>query len=613
MCGIYALIHNGIKKIANYNPHHGCLGRRGPDSKAMIYEDNYNLAFYRLAINDLQLGQQPFFHNDCILLCNGEIYNYKQLIEEYGLNPKTKSDCEVIILLYEKIGIEKTTQLLDGEFAFILIDNTKGLVYFARDIIGVKPLYITLLEKVERPDTDETINLNETKESINFNELTSSDMKDFKIGDVYAIELSSLIRAMTTSGLRWHVQPRVLYTYNLHAKTICSQNYHQIMYVPNTLQDCTLSSYVNDKAIETLNNKCYELFRQAVIKRITMSDRPIGFLLSGGLDSSLVLSIAMDYFYEKKYTQVPKVFTFGFDSRAPDVLSATVMVNYLKKKYGDNCIDWHLVVQPVSDGLHAIKDVIRSIETYCTTTVRASTPMYLVSKWISENTDVKVLLSGEGSDELFGGYLYFNYAPSDIEFRCEIMLLLSNLYLYDALRADRTTANWSLEVRPPFLDKEFIEAVLTHPYLVRNCSKVFHGDKEVNSSTVLTKQLLRMIIKDRDLLPDEILYGRKEAFSDAVGYSWKNSIDAHAKEQLLHYYKRRNLNEEEYIYALAHHIPPVTNEMKYYQSIFSSWFGFDTFHILPAIWLPNQSWVKTGIEPSATVLSSYKTDKKIEF
>ena len=606
MCGIYALIHNGIKKIADSTPRHSSLNKRGPDAKAMIYYTNYNLAFYRLAINDVQLGQQPFFYNNCILLCNGEIYNYKQLIEEYSLTPKTKSDCEVIILLYEKVGIEKTTQLLDGEFAFIFIDNTKNLVYFARDIIGVKPLYITLLEKVENKEP-----------VVNFNEFSTNETRDYKIGDIYSIELSSLMKGMTTNGLRWHVQPRILYTYNIQAKTLCSQNYHQIMYVPNILQDYTdfckndrtIDKTVDktiDKTADLLNNKCYELFRQAVIKRITMSDRPIGFLLSGGLDSSLVLSVAMEYFHEKQYTIIPKVFTFGFDSKAPDVLAATSMVNYFKKKYGSNCIDWHLIIQPVSEGLKAIEHVIGAIETYCTTTVRASTPMYLVSKWISENTDVKVLLSGEGSDELFGGYLYFNYAPSDIEFRCEIMSLLTNLHLYDALRADRTTAECSLEVRPPFLDKDLIQAVLTHPYLVRNSSQIFHGDSEVNPTTVLTKQLLRMIIKDRNLLPDDILYGRKEAFSDAVGYSWKNSINDYAKNQLAVFYEKNNIQEEDHIHQLARHIEPITNEMKFYQTIFSKNFGKDAYHILPAIWLPNQSWVKTGIEPSATVLSSYK-------
>ena len=486
------------------------------------------------------------------------------LESKYDLQNTSGSDCEVIINLYKKIGIDSTVKLLDGEFAFVLIDTNIGLVHFARDYMGVKPLYFSCIQ-----DNNKFVSL----------------------------EISSLMKSMNLSNSSYHVIPKYLYTYDMNKLTLSEQQYVSLIY----------QNLHSDKEL------IYTALTKAVEKRISQSERPIGFLLSGGLDSSLVLSIAMEYYqhlYKKELTKLqlenelldienkrtfneleslaklsyvkPLVFTFGFSKDAPDVKSANVMVDYLRDKYGHDCMDWHLVIQSIDKGLNSLSSVIYELETYDTTTVRASTPMYLISKYISENTDVKVIISGEGSDELFGGYLYFKYAPNDFAFRSEIITLLNNLFYYDVLRADRTTSAFGLEVRPPFLDRELVRSVLTSGELV--CG--------VNN----TKELLRHAVESKNLLPVEILYGKKEAFSDAVGLSWKDSITIHTNNAM-------SIIDDTGI-NYSRHVLPITNEMKYYQLVFNRLLQ-NAYYILPCLWLPNQSWVSTGIEPSARVLSVY--------
>ncbi len=540
MCGIYArfLSDEAIEFYAHADTPHGMvthplLSHRGPDESKVLSSDAITLAFYRLAIVGRESGQQPFNIGNVTLLCNGEIYNYKQLIADHELRVSTESDCEVIAELYMKYGIEYTVRLLDGEFAFILIDRSKHIVHFARDFIGVKPLYMSC---------------------------TVSENK------VYELELASELKGLKSPESGTQVIPRVIYTYGLKSNTISMQPYHLIEYNPQS---------------DVHRDELYQLLKKSVEKRIVQSERPIGFLLSGGLDSSLVLSIAMESGLLKTK---PSVFTFGYDRNAPDVKSAELMVKWLRSKYGEDCIDWHLVIQEISTGLEALYDVIYHLETYDTTTIRAGTPMFLISKYIREKTDVKVVLSGEGSDELFGGYLYFKYAPNETEFRNEILSLLTQLHEYDVLRADRMTAAWGLEVRPPFLDKAFVTRVLQSSELLPGISN--------------TKELLRAMVADRNLLPEEILHGKKEAFSDAVGLSWKTMIANHAKENIEH--------NSEYLgtVTFSRHIPPETDEMKFFQMIYHHHFG-TSYHTLHKLWLPNQLWIQTGLEPSARVLPNY--------
>lgn len=521
MCGIY-FCRKYKKRIPAQK--HSCLTNRGPDSRQIVETDDYLAAFYRLAIVGVESGMQPFILGDCILLCNGEIYNHLELEQRYGLSCVTKSDCECILHLYKKVGIDQVLQDLNGEFAFVLYDAGESQMYFARDRLGRKPLFWA--------HSDE------------YTEVCS----------LYA-GLGSSYKSQVTPGLLYHVETD---TGTLHIT-----RYHKFACRPSKVD----------------RTQIMQAFIKEVQMRVCQSERPVGFLLSGGFDSSLVLSVALKYV---SFATPPHVFTIGFDENAPDVKSAEIMVRWLRKTYGDDCIVWHRVIMPLSDGLSAIPHVVGVLETYDTTTIRASTPMYLISKYIQEKTDVRVVLSGEGSDELFGGYMYFKYAPSDEAFRREIIDRLHELYLYDVLRADRTTADCGLEVRTPFLGDEFVRLVLSSDELVRCKSN--------------TKELIRATVEGTGLLPEEILHGKKEAFSDAVGMSWKDAIQLYCEKVVLPDFEH------------SKYIAPQTKEMYYFQFLFESKFP-KSWHLLKKLWLPPQDWVKTGVEPSARVLAAYVEHK----
>lgn len=527
MCGIYFCYHRGHGQ-PQFN--HRELQKRGPDATKVLNAADFYAAFYRLAIVGVTDGMQPFELEDCVLLCNGEIYNHDELSERSSKS-RTGSDCECIIWMYKKYGIEHTVRALDGEFAFVLYDKMTGLIHFARDRFGRKPLFYSAF-------ADEA---EETK--------------------VEGVEMSSVYGGLANDTLREIVLPGYIYTYDVAHKDLSIQPYHVFMYNPK-------HSSLDD---------IYYALSDGIVKRITQSERPVGFLLSGGFDSSLVLSIALD---SERMKQPPHVFTIGFEEKASDVLAAEKMVKWLKQQHGENCLVWHKIILPLEAGLKRFDDVVLALETYDTTTIRASTPMYLISEYIAKNTDVKVILSGEGADELFGGYLYFKYAPNDVSFRAEIVCLLQNLYLYDVLRADRSTAVHGLEIRTPFLDDNLVDTVLS-------CT-------ELKMSAATTKELIRKVVTGTKLLPDEILHGKKEAFSDAVGLSWKDAISVHATEEMCQITARE----------CSPHIEPVNDEAKYFQYLFN-WYFPDSWHLLPKLWLPNQGWVATGSEPSARVLANY--------
>lgn len=620
MCGIYFCYHrgHGQPKI-----NHTMLQRRGPDMTRAIHNEKYTALFYRLAIVGVADGMQPFESDDCILLCNGEIYNHVRLakesreldyeatekIEIIDVDPKDmmpkdveiknvdssdveikdvdpsdveakdfkstyKSDCGCIIPLYKKYGIEKTVRMLDGEFAFILYDIRQQVIYFARDRFGRKPLFYNCFIDEQDKNKIESIEISSLYSGLscgNANEVNSKDV----------VNESKTSKTNKTKNLQQSQQvlPGQLYTYDIKGKSMSMQPYHVFMYNPS-FAICDI----------------YYALEKAIHKRITQTERPVGFLLSGGFDSSLVLSIALNSGLLKK---PPHVFTIGFEEKASDVLAASTMVDWIKSRYGEDSIVWHKVILPLEDGLKRIPEVIQALETYDTTTIRASTPMYLISEYIAKNTDVKVVLSGEGADELFGGYMYFKYAPNDVAFRAEIVTLLQNLYLYDVLRADRSTAAHGLEVRPPFLDDLLVDVVLS--------------DKNLKGSKTTTKELIRTIVADKNLLPDNILWGKKEAFSDAVGLSWKESIEPYAHLELC------KIDDKLYLTSIGKdldyrnrkicHIRPYTREAGYFQHWFNEFYP-NAWDLLPKLWLPNQSWVNTGSEPSARVLDVYKTQDK---
>jgi asparagine synthase (glutamine-hydrolysing) len=527
MCGIYWYLR-GIDRGDRFVPtKHTCLEARGPDQTAILDEPDYYAAFYRLAIVGVDDGMQPFISEKSIVMCNGEIYNSTRLEYEMELKNTTGSDCECISRMYaDGTDIENIVRQLSGEFAFVLHSQESGITFFARDRFGRKPLYYSI-----------------------------SEQGDLDVCSLYA---------GTEFAKKQQVLPGVLYSFNQKRKCLSQMPYHTFSYNPTA---GITEEHIMDSFIE------------GIIERATQTEREIGILISGGFDSSFVASTVLKYC---KLDIPLHAFTIGFDENAPDVIAAEIMVNYLRAKYGPDCIKWHRVILTVEEAIAAIPDVIKALETYDTTTIRASVPMYLISKYIRQNTNVRVILSGEGSDELFGGYLYFKYVPDVHAFTAEICKLLRELYLFDVLRADRATAAWGLEVRTPFLDDDFVQNVLSSVSLMPS-------DKN-------TKMLIRQIAAAYDMLPDEILWGKKEAFSDAVGLSWKDAITKHAETFVE--------QQEGVRFNISNVIVPKTDEMLYYQYIFGGLFP-DSWHLLPKLWLPNQDWVDTGIEPSARVLSVY--------
>ena len=506
MCGIlFSLDSNGEKHFFN-------LSHRGPNSST-LKKFNYRtyqvtLGFHRLSITGVQNGEQPFFGNGVYLVCNGEIYNHKELKKTFCLETSTDSDCEVILALYLKHDRSMFT-FLRGEYAFVLFDTRKGVVIYGRDTCGVRPLFIS----------DDGFSL--------------------------ASELKGLPSKRGTQ-----IVPGFIYTYDMLEKTTSSVRNKFI--------------YTNKQSIK------YHLIDAVKIR--LESEVPIGFLLSGGFDSSIILSIASRLLPLDKRIEV---FTVGFSEDAPDVVWARKVIAYLEEVHGKR-YNHHVVIHTIDDGLAAIPEVITCTETYDTTTIRASTPMWLAAKYIKENTNVKVVISGEGSDEANGSYKYFLLAPNLSEFNSERNRLINDIYLFDGLRADRTISAHGLELRVPFLDDTVVQTLLQEDAVYTDMKK-----------TGIEKQYIRECFVG--WLSDEILWRSKEAFSDAVSFSWKDCIKAKAASLPLPASKYDYLN-------------PSTSEERWYRSIFEHLYPGNK--PIPYLWMPR--WVDTKGEPSATVLSVYK-------
>jgi asparagine synthase (glutamine-hydrolysing) len=535
MCGILLLVEFAESKLSDEQKLGAldALKPRGPD-RVKYVEVNHNeynafIGFTRLAIMDVSdNGLQPFYANGVYSVTNGEIYNHERLIEEHDIQITSKSDCEVVLPLYLKYGFEFMIGMLDAEFATVIVDTNKHTIYFSRDRFGVRPLFM------------------------------GSSANSFGI--------SSELKAIST--LMDHVTPVVpgnYYELNLLTQGItCTQcyNYDLMTYVPD----------LNN--VEYIHNRINELLSHAVDKRL-QSDRPMGFLLSGGLDSSLIVSIACRILGADNVT----CFTIGLENSV-DVLASIEVARSLGIK------NHHIIKFTTEQGIAIIPEVIRAIESYDITTVRASTPQYLMAKYIAEHTDIKVILSGEGSDELNGSYRYFRDAPNVDELHWETIRLMRELYMFDNLRTDRTMASHGLEVRVPFLDFEFVDFVhKINPAL------------KVSSSKVMEK----MIVRDSfpDYLPTAILYRSKEAFSDAVSskeVSWYNSIQAVVETAITD----AQLASASKLYPFN---TPETKEAYYYREVFESYYP-DRSNVIDHLWLPRfQS--KKVVDPSATILECY--------
>lgn len=541
MCGIFFYLGK-FYNLKDLMPHFMASSHRGPDSSFLrSIGDTMYTGFHRLAIVDMtREGDQPFENvkTGNFAMCNGEIYNHKVIRSKLKTPIATNSDCGVILPLYEKFGISDMMNYLDGDFGFLIVDVASKQIHLGRDPMGVKPIFYATTSRGEF--------------------FVASEMKSIK-GLVHPDVFVHMLPSGTTM------------TYDISTETIDINRYWNPKF---PLSDYTDTKTYNE---QYLRRTIADKLTLAVKKRL-MADRPIGLLISGGLDSSLIAGITAQLLGPEKIHNIHS-FSIGMPG-SPDTVNAQVVADYLGTKH-------HTVDFSAQAGIAAIRDVIRQLETYDITTIRASTPQYLLSKFISENTDVKVILSGEGSDELFGGYLYSHLAPSNDELQLDSERLMKELEVYDVLRTDRTTAGNGLEVRVPFLDRGFIKFVAGIPGKYKNPNASSGFGKRIE------KDILRNSFSGTGLIPDEILFRTKNAFSDACGYDWIPSLQKHFETIV---------SDEEFSKRaeLYPHVTPKTKEAFYYRKTFEEFYPGQE-KMLEHYWLPN--WVDNNGEPSAKLLT----------
>jgi asparagine synthase (glutamine-hydrolysing) len=551
--------------------------QRGPECSKLEKYNNSNLVFgfHRLAINGLNNeSNQPLSTQKISLICNGEIYNYKNLYESMNIkNTISQSDCEVIIHLYLKYGIEQTLIMLDGVFSFILFDNrddNNKKLYIARDPYGVRPLYYLF----NRNDNYRLFNL---------------------YG--FASELKCLSSIYNLNTYHYHIKHFEPGTYSsfIFNKGIWQTDIENTRYFIPRFSNSLL---LNDDCIYDILNKMYcditYYFESAVIKRCITTERPVACLLSGGLDSSLVAALVNNFRKKKNINQKLETYSIGLEG-SEDLRCARIVANYLET-------DHHEIIVTEDDMFDAIPEVIEAIESYDTTTVRASIGNYLLGKYIKAHSKAKVIFNGDGSDELFGGYLYMNKCPDDIEFDKETRRLLKDIHLFDVLRSDKCISSHGLEPRTPFLDRTFTNFVLSIPTHYRNHKNgiiSFYG-----AHTNLEKILLRRCFsfgmfydwQKRQILPDEILWRRKEAFSDGVS-SKDRSLFTILQEKIA-----QKMNEEN---ENGNFIPNIDTEKQFYKQLFDKLYP-NCENILPYYWMPKYT---DATDPSARTLVDYDKSK----
>ena len=580
MCGIFTLIAEETvfsEKIVNENFNKGRM--RGPEFSSMnlimkqkhsiqnIYSNVY-FGFHRLAINGLnENGNQPIEIDDIILICNGEIYNYKSIFNELSIIPKTTSDCEVIIHLYKKYGIEQTLKILDGVFAFALYDKKNNFIYYARDPYGVRPLFFATYKETNKMPVI-----------------------------IFASELKMIVNLFNTNNTNGTNSENIIEQFTPGSYSVVGLNlFNQYkLYKKNEIYNILNFSKITEKidlnyealVLEKIKSK----FIESVEKRVETTERPIACLLSGGLDSSLVTSLVANKVYEISNKQI-ETFSIGFEG-SDDLKNARYVAEHL------NTIHHEIIVQE-SDFINAIPEVIEKIESYDTTTVRASVGNYLVSKYISENSEAKVIFNGDGADELMGGYLYFHYCNDFIEFDKECRRLMENIHYFDVLRSDRTISSNGLEARTPFLDRSWVDFYFSIDAKLR-C----HTYNEKCEKYLIRKAFSNHrinIIGEQDkrtnifCLPHNVLWRTKEAFSDGVSKqtrSWYEII----QENMANY--SYDLNDcEKYSINV-----PQTLEQLHYRKIFENLYpNCDT--LIPYFWMPR---FVDATDSSARTLNIYK-------
>lgn len=491
------------------------IRHRGPDWSGIHCSGSAILAHERLSIVDPESGGQPLFSPDGkqVLAVNGEIYNHKKIRERYKgrYDFQTGSDCEVILALYRDKGVNFLEDL-NGIFAFALYDEEQDAFLIARDHIGVIPLYIGY----------------------------NADGKVFVASELKALE-----------GECERYEPFLPGHYYWSKDPGMKRWYKRDWMEYDNVKDNTASSDAIRKSL------C------AAVKRQMMSDVPYGVLLSGGLDSSVISAITESYAERRIETDSrsrawwPRLHSFAVGLKgAPDLAKARLVADHIGTVH-------HEINYTIQEGLDALRDVIYFIETYDITTVRASVPMYLLARVI-KSMGIKMVLSGEGADEIFGGYLYFHKAPSAEDFHKETVRKLSKLHLYDCLRANKSLSAWGVEGRVPFLDKEFLDVAMRTNPKAKMCSVLpASRSGEADPKASIEKRIVREAFED--MLPEEVAWRQKEQFSDGVGYSWIDTLkkitsEAVTDEQMAHAEERFPINT------------PLCKEEYYYRSIFEEHF-----------------------------------------
>lgn len=496
---------------------------RGPDMSRVIKVKGGYLGFNRLSIMGLnENGMQPFNLNGNYVVCNGELYGFKKLrdyLVSLGYSFKSESDCEILLPLYEKLGT-KMFSFLDAEFACVIYDSKKNSFIAARDPIGIRPLYYGY-------DEDGHI--------------------------VFASEPKNLI------GICQDIRPFPPGHFYEDGEFVCYRDLTDV------------KEYSKDN-LETTLVKIHDKLLSGIKKRLD-ADAKVGFLLSGGLDSSLVCGVAASLSDKPIET-----FAIGMDIDAIDLKYAREVAEYIHSNH-------HEVIITKEDVLNAIKPVIASLGTYDITTIRASVGMYLLCKWIHENTDIKVVLTGEISDELFG-YKYTDFAPSADAFQEEAKKRVRELHMYDVLRADRCISVNSLEARVPFGDLDFVSYCMS-----------IDPEKKLNKYGI-GKYLLRKAFEKDEFIPRSILMREKAAFSDAVGHSLRDDLMEYADEK--YSYAAYEIERKKYTHAR-----PFTKESLLYREFFEKYYEGQSQMVVD-FWMPNKEWEGCNVnDPSARVLSNY--------
>ncbi len=508
MCGIVCAfnIESDIEKLrADVLKMSKTIRHRGPDWSGIFSCDNAILAHERLAIVDPTSGGQPLISNDgnLVLAVNGEIYNHLELRKDLDYDFQTESDCEVILPLYQKFGVAFLDKL-SGMFGFALFDKKNSTFLIARDHMGIIPLYMGW------DDRNQLFIASELKAL----EGTCSKIESFPPGNYFY--------SNDEAPQKWYARDWV--------------SFEQ---VKNNQTDISMIQRTLEKSVHSH----------------MMSDVPFGLLLSGGLDSSIISAVAKKFAAKRIETDDqsdawwPQLHSFAVGLKgSPDLAAAQKVADHIGTVH-------HEVLFTVQEGLDAVRDVIYQLETYDVTTIRASTPMYLLARVI-KSMGIKMVLSGEGADEIFGGYLYFHKAPSAKAFHEETIRKLGKLHLYDCLRANKSLSAWGVEGRVPFLDKEFLDAAMTINPEDKMC-----GDGKME------KWVLRKAFED--YLPGSVAWRQKEQFSDGVGYSWIDSLKETVEEKV----------SDDQLKSAVKKFPtntPQSKEEYFYRSIFAEHFPSDT-------------------------------------